>query len=73
LNLTTENLSKLVETTIRLFSDMSLPSSASMNGINGSATQADIQEKISAARREADGLKDKIRMKKDQTADTSRE
>jgi len=36
-------------------------------------SQADIQEKISAARREADGLKDKIRTAKDQTADTSRE
>lgn len=32
---------------------------------------AEIQEKISAARREADGLKDKIRAAKDQTADTS--
>jgi hypothetical protein len=32
---------------------------------------AEIQEKISAARREADGLKDKIRSAKDQTADTS--
>ena len=32
---------------------------------------AEIQEKISAARREADGLKDKIRVAKDQTADTS--
>jgi len=42
-----------------------------MNGINGATPQPDIQEKISAARREADGLKDKIRMKKDQTADTS--
>lgn len=51
---------------------MSMSNSASMNSINGSAMQADIQEKISAARREADGLKDKIRMKKDQTADTSR-
>lgn len=36
-------------------------------------SQAEIQEKISAARREADGLKDKIRLAKDQTADTSRE
>jgi hypothetical protein len=31
----------------------------------------EIQEKISAARREADGLKVKIRTAKDQTADTS--
>ena len=38
-----------------------------------SMSQADIQEKISAARREADGLKDKIRTIKDQTGDTSRE
>ena len=36
-------------------------------------SQTEIQEKISAARREADGLKDKIRAAKDQTADTSRE
>ena len=36
-------------------------------------SQSEIQEKISAARREADGLKDKIRAAKDQTADTSRE
>ena len=35
-------------------------------------SQAEIQEKILAARREADGLKDKIRIAKDQTADTSR-
>lgn len=34
---------------------------------------ADIQEKIAAARREADGLKDKIRAARDHTADTSRE
>lgn len=33
----------------------------------------EIQEKISAARREADGLKDKIRAAKEQTADSSRE
>lgn len=32
----------------------------------------EIQEKIAAARREADGLKDKIRLAKEQTADTSR-
>nr|ODN93910.1 guanine nucleotide-binding protein subunit beta [Cryptococcus depauperatus CBS 7841]ODN99814.1 guanine nucleotide-binding protein subunit beta [Cryptococcus depauperatus CBS 7855] len=32
---------------------------------------SEIQEKISAARREADGLKDKIRAARDQTADTS--
>jgi guanine nucleotide-binding protein G(I)/G(S)/G(T) subunit beta-1 len=36
------------------------------------SSQAEIQEKISAARREADLLKDKIRQRKDQTADTSR-
>lgn len=35
------------------------------------SSQAEIQEKISAARREADGLKDKIRAAKEQTADTS--
>jgi hypothetical protein len=35
------------------------------------SSQAEIQEKISAARREADGLKEKIRAAKDQTADTS--
>ena len=36
-------------------------------------SQVDIQEKIAAARREAEGLKEKIRSKRDQTADTSRE
>jgi len=36
------------------------------------STQAEIQEKIAAARREADMLKDKIRQRKDQTSDTSR-
>ncbi|KAJ9117900.1 hypothetical protein QFC20_000181 [Naganishia adeliensis] len=36
------------------------------------SSQAEMQEKISAARREADQLKDKIRQKRDQTADTSR-
>lgn len=35
------------------------------------SSAAEIQEKISAARREADGLKEKIRAAKDQTADTS--
>ncbi|KAI5453659.1 G protein subunit beta [Naganishia albida] len=35
------------------------------------SSQAEIQEKISAARREADQLKEKIRQKRDQTADTS--
>lgn len=34
-------------------------------------SSTEIQEKISAARREADGLKDKIKIAKDQTADTS--
>jgi hypothetical protein len=37
------------------------------------SSQAEIQEKIAAARREADMLKDKIRQRKDQTSDTSRE
>lgn len=32
----------------------------------------DIQEKIAAARREAEGLKEKIRAKREQTGDTSR-
>jgi guanine nucleotide-binding protein G(I)/G(S)/G(T) subunit beta-1 len=31
----------------------------------------DLQEKIAAARREADGLKEQIKMKKDKMADTS--
>lgn len=35
------------------------------------SSQGELQEKILAARREADGLKDKIRTAKDQTADTS--
>lgn len=34
-------------------------------------SQSEIQEKIAAARREADGLKDKIKAAKNQTADTS--
>ena len=33
----------------------------------------DLQEKIAAARRQADGLKEQIRAKKDVMADTSRE
>lgn len=33
---------------------------------------SDIQEKIAAARREAETLKEKIRAKRDQLADTSR-
>lgn len=33
----------------------------------------DIQEKIAAARREAETLKEKIRAKRDQLADTTRE
>jgi guanine nucleotide-binding protein G(I)/G(S)/G(T) subunit beta-1 len=33
----------------------------------------DIQEKIAAARREAETLKEKIRAKREQLADTSRE
>ena len=36
-----------------------------------SAIGNDLQERIAAARREADGLKEKIRAKKDQMADTS--
>lgn len=35
------------------------------------ASPSEIQEKISAARREADGLKEKIRAAREQTADTS--
>ena len=34
---------------------------------------ADFQERIAAARREAESLKEKIRAKKEATADTSRE
>lgn len=34
---------------------------------------SDIQEKIAAARREAETLKEKIRAKRDHLADTSRE
>lgn len=41
------------------------------NGFAGG--QADLQEKIAMARRQADLLKDQIRQKKDETADTSRE
>jgi len=36
------------------------------------STAADIQEKIAAARREAETLKEKIRAKREQLADTSR-
>ena len=35
--------------------------------------QQDIQERIAAARREAESLKEKIRAKKESSADTSRE
>src|ERR1700722_8263384 len=38
-----------------------------------SQQQGDIQERIAAARREADSLKEKIRAKKESSADTSRE
>jgi guanine nucleotide-binding protein G(I)/G(S)/G(T) subunit beta-1 len=34
--------------------------------------QGDIQERIAAARREAESLKEKIRAKKESSADTSR-
>jgi hypothetical protein len=37
-----------------------------------SQTQGDIQERIAAARREAENLKEKIRAKKESSADTSR-
>jgi len=37
------------------------------------SANADIQEKIAAARRDAETLKEKIRAKRDQLADTSRE
>ena len=37
-----------------------------------SQQQGDIQERIAAARREAESLRDKIRAKKESTADTSR-
>jgi guanine nucleotide-binding protein G(I)/G(S)/G(T) subunit beta-1 len=36
-----------------------------------SASQGDIQERIAAARREAESLKEKIRAKKEASADTS--
>jgi guanine nucleotide-binding protein G(I)/G(S)/G(T) subunit beta-1 len=36
------------------------------------SANADIQEKIAAARRDAETLKEKIRAKRDQLADTSR-
>jgi len=37
------------------------------------AASGELQEKIAAARREADGLKERIRARRDQMADTSRE
>lgn len=37
-----------------------------------SQAQGDIQERIAAARREAESLKEKIRAKKESSADTSR-
>jgi guanine nucleotide-binding protein G(I)/G(S)/G(T) subunit beta-1 len=37
-----------------------------------SQNQGDIQERIAAARREAESLKEKIRTKKESSADTSR-
>lgn len=38
-----------------------------------SQNQADIQERIAAARREAENLKEKIRAKRESSADTSRQ
>lgn len=38
-----------------------------------SASQGDIQERIAAARREAESLKERIRANREQSADTSRE
>jgi len=38
-----------------------------------SGAQGDVQERIAAARRESEQLKEKIRAKKESTADTSRE
>lgn len=38
-----------------------------------SQNQADIQERIAAARREAESLKEKIRAKRESSADTSRQ
>lgn len=38
---------------------------------NSGSTAAELQEKIAAARREAETLKEKIRAKRDQLADTS--
>jgi guanine nucleotide-binding protein G(I)/G(S)/G(T) subunit beta-1 len=35
--------------------------------------QSDIQERIAAARREADSLKERIRAKRESSADTSRQ
>ncbi|KDN37942.1 putative G-protein beta subunit Bpp1 [Tilletiaria anomala UBC 951] len=41
------------------------------NGVGGGSAGGDLQEKIAAARRQADGLKEQIRAKKDVMADTS--
>ena len=38
-----------------------------------SQAQSDIQERIAAARREADSLKERIRAKRESSADTSRQ
>ena len=38
-----------------------------------SQAQGDIQERIAAARREADSLKERIRAKRESSADTSRQ
>lgn len=46
---------------------------ANNGAANGGGPAGDLQEKIAAARRQADGLKEQIRSKKDQMADTSRE
>jgi len=38
-----------------------------------SQAQSDVQERIAAARREADSLKERIRAKRESSADTSRQ
>lgn len=52
---------------------LNLNNSHNINSNGGGGGAVDLQEKIAAARREADQLKDQIRARKDKLADTSRE
>ena len=55
------------------YTTQSTPPRAQSTFFNANMSQQDIQEKIAFARREADGLKEKIKIAKAQTADIERE